>query len=265
MTKNHEGTSIYDENFYKKNHKTEYAAKTIVDYLFGIFPHESVVDIGCGRGAWLVACKMAGAKTLYGIDGHWNTQKDMLDQSIKFFQADLEKNISILDKTVFDICISLEVAEHLSKDHASHFISSLCKASEVVIFSAAFEGQGGTGHINENKHSYWADIFLQKGYLPFDIIRPKYWGDESIDFWYKQNIFIYIKKESAAFGVAEKNGFQPLTAFEFMDAIHPDLYRIKCEHRLSTRDLLKAFPGALRNTLLNRVERLRLYLFGRNL
>ena len=253
MTSKHDGSSLYDENFYKKNNKTEYAAKTIIDYLFGIFLHESVVDIGCGRGAWLVACKMAGAKILYGIDGHWNTQKDMLDQSIKFFQADLDKNISIPDKAVFDICISLEVAEHISKDHASHFVSSLCKASEVVIFSAAFEGQGGTGHINENKHSYWANIFLQKGYLPFDIIRPKYWGETKIDFWYKQNIFLYIKKESAAFGVAEKNGFQSLAVFDFMDAIHPDLYAIKRNNVIPTRELIKRLPSAIVDTIKNRL------------
>lgn len=253
MTKNHDGFNIYDNNFYKKNYRTEYAAETIIDYLFGIFPHDSVVDIGCGRGAWLVACKRAGAKLLYGIDGHWNTQQDMLDPSIKFVQADLEKNISIPDKKVFDICISLEVAEHLAKDHASYFVSSLCNASDIVLFSAAFEGQGGTGHVNENKHSYWAHIFRENGYMPFDIIRPKYWGDTKIDFWYKQNIFLYIKTESSAFNIAEKNGINSLKIFDFMDAVHPDLYAIKNNHTITTRELIKRLPSAIVDTVKNRL------------
>jgi hypothetical protein len=196
---------------------------------------------------------MAGAKLLYGIDGHWNSQQDMLDQSIRFVQADLEKSIAIPGNEVFDLCISLEVAEHLTKDHASYFVSSLCKASDAVLFSAAYEGQGGTGHLNENKHSYWADIFRENGYLPFDIIRAKFWGDTNIDFWYKQNIFLYIKKESAAFNIAEKSGFNSLDVFDFMNAIHPDLYEIKKNHVITTRELIKRLPSAIIDTLKHRL------------
>ena len=254
MKHSHVGFNLYDENFYKKNYRTEYASGKIIDYLFGLFPHESVVDIGCGRGAWLVACKKAGAKLLYGIDGHWNSQQDMLDSSINFVQADLEKNITIPDKKVFDLCISLEVAEHLAKDHASYFVSSLCKASDVVLFSAAYEGQGGTGHVNENKHSYWADIFCKNGYLPFDIIRPKFWGDTNMDFWYKQNTFLYLKKESSVFDAAAVNGFHPLQTFDFMDAVHPDLYAIKNDHMITTRELIRRFPSAIVDTLKHRLR-----------
>jgi hypothetical protein len=262
MIKKHDGFSIYDKNFYKKNYATEYAAKTIIDHLFSIFPHESVVDVGCGRAAWLMAAKSNGATTLFGVDGPWNSKNDMPSDDINFVAVNLEEDFRTEIPRKFDFCISLEVAEHLPCECAENFVKSLCDTSDIILFSAAFFGQGGTGHVNENRHSFWADIFARQDYIVFDAIRPVFWGRESIDFWYQQNVFLYIKRNTNAFEIAKKNYLSELTNLAFMDAVHPDLYKIKCEHRLSTRDLLKALPRALSNTFMNRVQRLRLYLFG---
>jgi len=254
MSQNIDGFGLYDENFYKKNLKTEYAADTIVNFLFGLFKPQNVIDIGCGRGAWLVACKNAGAKSLYGMDGPWNSQADMLDQSICFSQADLSGDIILPIQEKFDLCISLEVAEHLEQRWASRFISSLCSASDLILFSAAFVGQGGTGHLNENIHSYWAGIFKQHGFVPFDVIRPRFWGDERMDFWYKQNIFLYIRNDSPKFSNAIEHGFSPIEFLPFMDAVHPDLYKIKCNHIITTRELIKRLPFAVLDTLKHRLR-----------
>jgi len=238
------GFNLYDERFYKLNSKTVYASNSIIGFLFEIFNHKSVVDIGCGRGAWLVAAKNAGSELLHGIDGPWNSQSDMLDQSIHFEQADLGSDVNLPLAQKYDFCISVEVAEHLAPSHAKKFVSSLCAASDVVLFSAAFEGQGGTGHINENRHSYWANLFVQNGFYPFDIIRPRFWGDEKIDFWYKQNMFIYIREKSSAYSHAREQGFIPIDALAFMDAIHPELYKIKCDQTLSLGQIMKRLGPA---------------------
>jgi hypothetical protein len=249
---NNDGFKLYDENFYNKNSKTEFAAETIIKFVFGMFKHQRVIDIGCGRGAWLVACKNAGAEFLYGMDGPWNSQADMLDQSIQFTETDLGGDVFLPSNEKFDLCISLEVAEHLEKRCARNFILSLCNASDLVLFSAAFEGQGGTGHINENTHSYWAKIFQEYGFLPFDIIRPKFWGYAGIDFWYKQNMFLYIKKNSDAFLNTKKIGIFPVESLFFMDAVHPELYNIKRNNTISARELVKLIPSVFANSIKKR-------------
>ena len=48
------------------------SAKKYAELLFKLFSPTSVVDIGCGRGAWLKAFKEHGVKKCLGIDGDWN-------------------------------------------------------------------------------------------------------------------------------------------------------------------------------------------------
>jgi len=94
--------------------------------------------------------------------------------------------------------MSLEVAEHLEPATAPQFVNSLATASDVVLFSAAYTQQGGTNHINEQPHSYWAGLFAGHAFAPFDLFRPVFWGNDEICFWYRQNVFLYVKRESAA-------------------------------------------------------------------
>ena len=67
---------------------------------------------------------------------------------------------------------SLEVAEHLPASAAEQFVDNLVAHSAVVLFSAATLGQGGEHHVNERPYSYWRDLFSDRGYLMFDLIRP---------------------------------------------------------------------------------------------
>ena len=63
------------------------------------------------------------------------------------------------------------------------------------MFSAATPNQGGTEHINEQWQSYWAEIFIEQSYYPFDIIRPFIFGNEQVEWWYQQNIMLYINDD----------------------------------------------------------------------
>jgi hypothetical protein len=49
----------------------------------------------------------------------------------------------------YEFCLSLEVAEHLKQSSSSVFIDTLISLEDNIIFSAAFPGQTGQGHINE--------------------------------------------------------------------------------------------------------------------
>ncbi|MDE6607582.1 MAG: hypothetical protein K2K54_07505 [Lachnospiraceae bacterium] len=59
----------------------------------------------------------------------------------------------------FDIAISLEAAKHISKEHTNSFVNNLCRLSDIVLFSAAIPSQGGKGHVNKQRLSYWVNLF----------------------------------------------------------------------------------------------------------
>jgi hypothetical protein len=124
-----------------------------------------------------------------GIDGTHVDMKLLLVPRERFRQLDLQKPWDVGRR--FDLVQSLEVAEHLPVHSAQDFIRCLCAHGDVVLFSAAQPGQGGEGHINERKPSYWAKLFAVHSYAAFDCIRPLVVHDRSIDPWYRFNTLLY--------------------------------------------------------------------------
>src|SRR5437588_6710656 len=85
------------------------SAKEILGLLWQISRPRSVIDVGCGRGAWLSVAEQLGADVLTGLDGDWINPNDLLSARIRFFPTDLEGQFNI--ETQHDLCISVEVAE----------------------------------------------------------------------------------------------------------------------------------------------------------
>ncbi len=250
---NSEFKKVYNEDFYKgMSFESLQSARIYLAYLWKYIQADSVLDVGCGRGAWLKACHELGSKDLYGYDGDWNSQSMMIDKSIKFSSINLNKPFSPEKKV--DLLMTLEVAEHLEPSSSEQFIKCLTGAADAIVFSAAFTGQGGTNHINEQYHSYWADLFLKNGYVPFDIFRPEFWNDERVGFWYRQNAFLYLKIGSGAYEKLKKSGFFELENTQFMDCIHPRLYEIKCGESLGFKVHLKELLPSLFKAIKRRMS-----------
>ena len=68
----------------------------------------------------------------------------------------------------------------------------MCQTSEVILFSGAVKGQGGTGHINEQPLEYWVNQFKSHGWIPIDIIRPQIKHNPKIPSYYKNNILLFV-------------------------------------------------------------------------
>jgi hypothetical protein len=192
--------------------------------------------VGCGRGTWLKVCHDLGSTQLFGFDGNWNNQSLMIDSAIAFRSIDL--NMPFTLPTKVDLAMSLEVAEHLEAAASPGFVKCLTDASDIVLFSAAYSGQGGVNHINEQPHTYWARLFAAEGFAPYDLFRPAFWGNNDVCFWYRQNAFLYIKNGSEAARRIASFGFREMADISFMDCIHPQLYNYKAaqaEMRLRRR------------------------------
>jgi len=186
--------NVYDESFYsnQKNGSLS-SANEIVPILLSYFPEtQSVIDFGCGIGTWLSVFEKNGVSNVLGLDGDYVPRNNLLIGADKFQATDLSHPIKLPKK--FDIAISLEVAEHIPEHCADEFVESITSASDIIIFSAAIPGQGGDDHINEQWQTYWAQKFIKKGFILKSDLKNEIWNNEKVEFWYSQNINIYIKK-----------------------------------------------------------------------
>lgn len=226
-----EGTP-YDRAFYADQvDGSERSARVVLPLVFGPLSPRSVVDIGCGQGAWLAAAAALGATELLGIDGPWVDRERLRHPAIRFVPADLAAGDDVaIDR--HDLCLSVEVAEHLPPSRADALVQALCGASDAVLFSAAVPHQGGTDHVNEQRASYWAARFANHGYECLDIIRGTVWDDARVEWWYRQNLLVFARRGSVALA---RLTAAPATRAP-LDLVHPEAFESKMAYLLPRGD-----------------------------
>jgi len=185
----------YDENFYTYiSENARRSAQVLLPALVGAMPApvKTVLDVGCGAGAWLSVWKELGADVL-GLDGAYVRLEQILIEREEFLAVDLQKGFAL--NRQFDLVQSLEVAEHLPASSAGNFVANLCKHAPLVLFSAATPGQGGENHINERHYEYWRALFKQQGFVMYDPVRLAIKGNSCVKSWYRYNTFLYVGEQ----------------------------------------------------------------------
>ena len=189
----------------------------IVPELVHWFQPASVLDVGCGIGTFLCTFLEAGVPEVRGVDGEWLDRSLLLIPKERFTVVDLEKPIHLGRK--FDMALCLEVAEHLAPESADNIVDSLCEHADTIVFSAAIPGQGGQNHVNEQPFNYWKEKFEQRGFHWHDVLRRRYWNETSIEWWYKQNIFLVTRHSNLPAELSKLS----LNGSELF--IHPELWQ----------------------------------------
>lgn len=152
----------FDKKFYDYTYdKYEKFSDYFVSIFCEIYNVNSVVDVGCGNGLYLKKFSDSGID-ISGFEGSKAAIKYSLIPALRILRFNLKKIIHYDRK--FDLCISLEVAEHLKSKYAVNFIKSLTNLSDIIVFSAAYPGQGGIGHYNERSQKYWIELFNKEGF-----------------------------------------------------------------------------------------------------
>jgi len=196
-------------------------AREMVPIILDYVKPKSVVDFGCGVGAFLAAFREFGINEILGIDGSWIDKNSLIIPHGSFMCADLKEPISLTQE--YDLAISLEVAEHIPEECADIFVDSLTRAAPIIVFSAAIPLQGGERHINEKWQDYWAQKFKKHGYIAIDCIRKGIWKNRNVDFYYAQNTILYAKKDILKDN-PRLNKEARACSQEMLSLVHPDLF-----------------------------------------
>ena len=213
-------SGLYGDRFYQTIREgSARSAAAVVPLIVDLLHPASVVDVGCGTGAWLAHFVELGIGDVLGLEfGDLDGGLADLDPS-RIRRVDASQPFR-LERT-FDLVMSLEVAEHLPEESAAGFIGSLTRLGPVVLFSAAIPGQGGTGHLNEQWPGYWARHFADNGFAALDCLRGRIWSDTRIEWWYRQNLLLFVARDR----LPQYAALQPAGMPEALDRMLPYVLR----------------------------------------
>lgn len=234
---------IYNKNFYDQMTEVSLrSARKIVPFLISNFPIKNVIDFGCGNGAWLKAFDELTVE-IVGIEGNWIRDKKTLIPKDKYQFTNFEdKNLNITEK--YDIALCMEVAEHLSEPSAEYLIEQITSVTNKILFSAAIPLQGGTGHINEQWQSYWAEKFIKHSFYPNLDIRNAYWNNKQIAPYFRQNMLIYERINNVNESYKTNDELENL-----LNIVHPQMYLLSNYRNIGLKRCFIAFKNALKISL----------------
>lgn len=222
---------MYDQHFYdvirEGARRSVDAALPIILPLLELPDQARILDVGCGEGWWADGFAQAG----YFVTGVDSGDTGQRPDTFQFLERNL---METLPTGRWDLVVSLEVAEHLRQRRAVSFVRELCERADMVLFSAARPGQGGTGHVNEQPIGYWAELFEDQGFSVSGALRWHLWGNPDIENWYQQNMLVAMKHACREFQHHFDDGggtyvlCHPLFDNELLrrphDVVHPILF-----------------------------------------
>lgn len=182
----------YDISYYQKIRDEEAPqAERLAAYLWSVYKPRSVIDFGCADGLYLVPFVQRDIDVL-GVD--YSPALREIAQIDNLVLADLRKPYFAGRK--FDLVLCLEMLEHIEAMYAEQVVENIARAGDLLVVSAAAEGQGGEGHVNCRPERYWVDLFAKQGFVPavrdtiylIDYMKQGYRLG-----WLTQNVIIYRK------------------------------------------------------------------------
>lgn len=157
----------YDTAFMSFVNEVEHVqSEALGNWMVEKFNPQTVVDLGCASGLYLLPYKRAGAQ-VWGVDMSEDGGK-LLDEN-EYARLDLRFPLPYVTRGSADLVICFEVAEHLHEEYANGLVANICfLAKSLILFTGATPGQGGTNHHNEQPHEYWLSKFREYGWC----VRP---------------------------------------------------------------------------------------------
>jgi SAM-dependent methyltransferase len=184
---------IYNDTYYVVIEKhAQMAQRAVAQSILTDFQPGSVLDVGCGTGAFLAELQARGVQVM-GLEHSEAALVICRRKGLRVVDCDLENDAFAL-REVFDVAVSTEVAEHLPASCADRYVDLLCQAAPWIVFTAATPGQAGQDHVNEQPNDYWIARFAARG-CRFDEERALQWRTDwrrqSVPDFYFKNLMIF--------------------------------------------------------------------------
>jgi SAM-dependent methyltransferase len=195
----------YSQNFYLSVDDRASATATEVFKVLSVYLRtESILDVGCGSGAWLEAGLKSGIKRATGVDlgssikvveNNPNLKPNIANHTLKLIVRDFVED-STAGFIKSDLAMSLEVVEHLPEHVGRNLIQRLTESADFIVFSGAQPGQGGTYHINEQPLRYWVEEFKKYGFDVYDPFRSVLQNQSHHPRFYALNTLLFINQNA---------------------------------------------------------------------
>jgi 2-polyprenyl-3-methyl-5-hydroxy-6-metoxy-1,4-benzoquinol methylase len=187
-------SNISDTGVWNDETKEEFLARYVffdrelAAALSKLFWKCGVVDLGCGSGKYVQSLRNRGIDC-DGYDGNARIE-EFTGGVCKAWDLTVPKTLP----KKYDWVLSLEVAEHIPREHEATYIQNLHNNNtKGIVLSWADIGQNGDGHVNCRRGEYVRRVFEKLGYgadtKQTEILRLC----ASLG-WFKKNIIVFRKK-----------------------------------------------------------------------
>ncbi len=183
---------FYGETFAQDDLRNKVWVDDFCQLMVDQFNPRSVIDFGCGTGDILAPFEKKGIHVL-GLDGSKANKKYSQINEENFILFDLRDPFDAKQK--FDLCLCLEVAEHIEEKHSDQLLQNLTGSADTIIFTAAPPGQEGVDHCNLKPKQWWIEKFEKCGFQFCKKLTEELKAalDKIIHFetWYIENLIIF--------------------------------------------------------------------------
>jgi SAM-dependent methyltransferase len=159
----------------------------------------SALDVGAGTGGYVAALARMGVRSI-GVEYSWIGRILGKLQGSPMLSFDCSRKEACPELGRFDLVFSIEVGEHLPNELSSEFVEYISRHGDLVVFSSAFPGQGGHGHINEQPKDFWRELFNKCGFnndVEMELLISTRLEESGYRGWLPKNLQVFRRNDVA--------------------------------------------------------------------
>jgi SAM-dependent methyltransferase len=130
----------------------------VLDHLIARYQIKSMLDVGCGLGAMVDLARSKGIDAM-GVDG------DPQIDHYYVLRHDYTRGPFLIGHITdhVDLIWCVEFVEHVEAIYQENYLATFA-SGHVLYLTAAYPGQGGYHHVNEQPMEYWIDLLTAHGW-----------------------------------------------------------------------------------------------------